>query len=174
MIPAWIPLAVLLGAACTVPRLRWAGAALGAVLIVGFVTAGVEIDGNTQYQRPDWRNVARALGAAARPRAIVAYDGQFAAQPLAVYLHGVPWTTPASAALTLNEIDVVGSPWQTVGHPLPAGVRLLSSRTTAGFLVDRFVAAQPWRLTPGAIAARAQSLLGPGPPDPAVLVQRPG
>jgi 4-amino-4-deoxy-L-arabinose transferase-like glycosyltransferase len=55
LMAAWIPLAVVLGAACTVPRARIAGAGLAIVLLVAFVIAGVRIAQNPQYQRPNWR-----------------------------------------------------------------------------------------------------------------------
>jgi mannosyltransferase len=173
--PAWIPLAVLLGAACTGPRARVAGAGLAAVLLASFVYAGVRIGDNPQYQRPDWRGVAAALGTAAGPRAIVAYDSGFASQPLAVYLHGVPWPHPSATPVTVGEVDVIGSLYQTPPSRLPAGARLLSSKTVkGGFLVDRFAVAPAWTLTPAEIGARAPALLGPAQPGPAVLVQRPG
>jgi mannosyltransferase len=172
--PAWIPLAVLLGAACTVPRARVAGAALAAVLLASFVYAGARIGDNPQYQRPDWRGVAAALGTAAGPRAIVAYDSGFASQPLAVYLHGVPWPHQSQTPITVGEVDVVGGLYQTPPARLPAGARLLSSKTVrGGFLVDRFAVAPAWTLTPAELGARASALLGPAPPGPAVLVQSP-
>ena len=92
LMPAWIPLAVVVGAACTAPRARVAGAILAAILLASFVYAQVRISDNPQYQRPNWRGVARALGTAGGPRAIVAYDGSAATDPLAIYLPGVPWT----------------------------------------------------------------------------------
>ncbi|MGZ4321394.1 MAG: glycosyltransferase family 39 protein [Solirubrobacteraceae bacterium] len=169
--PAWIPLAVVLGAACTVPRARSVGAALAVVLLVAFVYAGVRIGNSPQYQRPDWRGVAAALGPASGSRAILAYDSGFAAQPLTVYLHGVPWSQPAQTPVTVSEVDVVGSVYQQASQTLPAGARLLSSKVVkGGFLVDRF-AVPGWRLTPAQLAARAPSLLGPAGAAPAVLLQ---
>jgi hypothetical protein len=169
--PAWIPLAVVLGAACTVPRARAVGAALAVLLLVAFVYAGVRIGNSPQYQRPDWRGVAAALGPAPGSRAILAYDSGFAAQPLALYLHGVPWSRPAQAPVTVSEVDVVGSVYQQPSQTLPAGARLLSSKVVrGGFLVDRF-AVPGWRLTPAQLAARAPALLGPAGAAPAVLLQ---
>jgi hypothetical protein len=169
--PAWIPLAVVLGAACTVPRARPVGAALGVVLLVAFVYAGVRIGNSPQYQRPDWRGVAAALGPAAGSRAILAYDSGFAAQPLTIYLHGVPWSQPAQTPVTVSEVDVVGSVYQQPPQTLPAGTRLLSSKVVkGGFLVDRF-AVPGWHMTPAQIAARAPTLLGPAGAAPAVLLQ---
>jgi uncharacterized membrane protein len=171
--PAWIPLAVLLGAACTVPRARIAGGALVVVLVGGSLLAGVRIAANPRYQRPDWRGVAQALGSAGGPRAIVTYDGNFAAEPLAIYLPGIPWTKPAPAPVRVAEIDVVGSPWQAPPQPLPAGTSLLATRRVSGFLVERYRLAASLPLTPAAIAQRAGTLLVPAPPTPTVLIQRP-
>jgi hypothetical protein len=154
-----------------VPRARPAGAALAVVLLVAFVYAGVRIGNSPQYQRPDWRGVAAALGPASGSRAILAYDSGFAAQPLTIYLHGVPWSQPAQTPVTVNEVDVVGSAYQQPPQSLPAGARLLSSKVVkGGYLVDRF-AVPGWRLTPAQLAARAPSLLGPAGAAPAVLLQ---
>jgi mannosyltransferase len=173
LMAAWIPLAVVLGAACTVPRARIAGAGLAIVLLVAFVIAGVRIAQNPQYQRPNWRGVAAALGDAAGPRAIVAYDGGFAAQPLAVYMPGIPWTSRPDQVVAVSEVDVVGSTWQSTTRPLPSGTSLISKRTVDGFLVERFSITPGWRLALSEIARRAGTLLGPAPANPAVLVQRP-
>jgi uncharacterized membrane protein len=169
--PAWIPLAVLIAAACTAPRTLPAGAALAALLLGAFVYAGIRIEENYQYQRPNWRGVAAALGRARVPRAVVAYDGNFASEPLSVYLSGVPWAVSASQSLTVGEVDVVGDVWQTPAPALPAGTRLLSTRAVDDHLVARFAVSPAWRLTPGALAVRAGSLLGPAPPGSAVLFQ---
>ncbi len=171
--PAWIPLAVLLGAACTVPRARPAGYALAVVLLAGFVYANVRIGNDPQYQRPDWRGVASALGTATGPRAVVAYDSGFADQPLAIYLRGVPWTQAQDKPVSVGEVDVIGSFYQAPPSPPPAGTRLLSNRTVkGGFRVVRFAVAPTWTGTPAAIGTRASALLGPGAPAaPGVQVQ---
>ncbi|HEV3128003.1 MAG TPA: glycosyltransferase family 39 protein [Solirubrobacteraceae bacterium] len=171
-IPAWIPLAVLLAAACTAPRTLPVGAALAALALGAFVWAGIRIDQEPQYQRPDWRGVAAAVGRPAGTRAIVAYDSGFASRPLAVYLPGVSWDSPSPSPVSLDEVDVVGSPWQTTPPRLPAGVSLTSSRVVGTFLVERFRLTSPWRLSPQEVAARAGLLLGPPSATPAVLIQR--
>jgi len=183
LIPAWIPLAVVVGAACTAPRAQIAGGALALVLLASFVYAQIQIDGSSQYQRPDWRGVARALGPEASgtgSRAIVAYDGGLATDPLAIYLRGVPWSqiylsgqssTQRAAPVSVGEVDVVGHTWQALARPLPAGVRLIGTRVVDDFLVDRFALAPVRRLTPIQIANLAPQLLGPGTSGPAVLVQ---
>ena len=147
------------------------------VLCAAFVYAGVKIDGNPLYQRPDWRGVAAALGPARTTRAIVAYDGQLALAPLAIYLPGAPWTGPAQtpqvseAPVTVGELDIVGDEGQSLAATLPGGAKLISAVRIDTYLVDRFALTRPWHMAPAAIAARATTLLGPAPSGPAVLIQ---
>jgi mannosyltransferase len=174
LIAAWVPLAVVVGAACTAPRARTAGAALAIVLLVGCVYAQELILRNAQYQRPDWRGVAAALGPVPPGgRAIVAYDGQFALDPLAIYLPGVAWSQGANGWLTVGEIDVVGHVWQAVARRLPPGLRLIGIRRVDDFLVGRFEFSPVRRVTREQLAAGAPSLLGPQTSAGIVLVQRP-
>jgi len=170
LIPAFVPLAVVLGAACTTRRLRVPGGILAGVLLVSFVLAQIKISGDPQYQRPDWRGVAAALGAASGPRAIVAYDGTLATDPLITYVHGVPWTEPRGP-VHVGEVDVVGYPWQLLRDPLPPGVRQLGSKRVNGYAVDRFSVDPAWGPSRSAIAASARGLLFPAPASPAVLIQ---
>jgi hypothetical protein len=177
LIPGWIPLAVVVGAACAASRARVAGAVLGLVLCAAFVYAGVKINGNPLYQRPNWRGVATALGPTRTTRAIVAYDGQFAAAPLAIYLPGVRWTGPgqvpqiSQAPVSVREVDVVGDLGDRVAPALPAGTRLISSRQVAPYVVDRFALTGPRHLAPQAIGALAAALLTPAQANPPVLIQ---
>jgi hypothetical protein len=171
LIPAWVPLAVALGAACTARRWPIPGAALAVVLLGGFVYGTIKINGDHRYQRPDWRRVAVALGAASRTRAVIAYDGALATDPLKLYLARVRWQQP-TGPVTVSEVDVIASPWQAPRAPLPAGVHLLARNTLPGFVVARFAIDGGWRATPASLAARAGTLLGPAPADPAVLIEQ--
>ena len=174
LIPAWIPLAVVVGAACTAPRARVAGGVLAALLLASFVYAQVRIDSSARYQRPDWRGVARALGPAPPGgRAIVAYDGALASDPLATYLPRVAWTQGGLGGTTVHEIDVVGHGWQSIGHPLPTNVRLIGTKQVDDFLVTRFAIVPALHVNRTQIAAAAPNLLGPAPPSGLVLIQRP-
>ena len=170
--PAWVPLAVVLGAACTARRLRALGAALAVVLLAGFGYAQARILSTTAFQRPDWRAAAHALGPARTARAVVAYDGGLASDPLALYLPRVPWRPPAGA-VTVSELDVIASGVAVPG-PLPAGVRVLERRAVPGFVITRLGLAAPVSAPPAGLGARAAALVGPAPPDPAVLIQSPG
>jgi mannosyltransferase len=173
LMPAWIPLAILVAAACTAPRARRPGAALALVLLVVFVWEGVVIDGSAAYQRPDWRGVAAALGTGEGTRAIVANAGNAAEQPLAIYLPRTAFSysgLPASAApVAITEVDVVG----LAGQPIQrvSGARLIDSSIVHQFLVARFALSPAWHLTPAQIVARAQALLAGTPPGAAVLIQ---
>ena len=171
VIPAWLPLSIVLAAACTT-RLRVPGAVLATVVLAGFAYGLVRIDTDAGYQRPDWRGVAHALGPASTRREIVVYDGGLASDPLIFYMRGIPWKQP-SAALSVGEVDVVGYLWQAVPDRLPSGVRLIASRRVNDYLVDRFAIAGDWRLTPVQIAIRAPTLLGPWSQASALLVQSP-
>lgn len=172
LIPGWAPLAIVLAAACTAPRARVGGGLLAVALLAGFLWAGVRIAGSPQYQRPDWRAVAAALGSPTGPRGIVAYDGAFATPPLSIYLGGASWGAQGPGSVTVSELDVVGSAWQTPAGTLPVGVTLLSTRTVNGFLVARFLIAGGWRLSPLEMGQHAAALLPPAPAAPAVLIQR--
>jgi len=136
------------------------------------VLATIRTNDNVQYQRLNWRGVAAALGTASGPRAIVAYDGVDGAWPLEVYLPRIPWSQQIEHPVSVREVDVVGSTWQTPAARLPPGTQLLSSRVVDQFRVERFTLTPGWTLTPDAIGARAARLLGPAPPGPAVLLQR--
>jgi mannosyltransferase len=173
LIPAWVPLAVVVGAACTASRARLAGAALAAVLAASFIAASIRISDHPQYQRPNWRGVAAALGSASDRRAVVIADAQLATDPLEIYLPRVPWGGGGPGPVTVSEVDVVGSPYVTAAKRLPAGATLVSRRVVDGYLVQRFRLGQPWTLTPAQIGTRAASLSGSPSASPAVLIQRP-
>ena len=175
--PAWIPLAVALGAACTVPRARVAGGVLAAVLIALFIWAGTLIASDQWVQRPDWRGAAVALGRPAGARAIVTTDGNDAEQPLSVYLPGTSFSylgNPTSP-VAVGEVDVVGDPAMSAVSPLPPGVRLLAATpVSVNVEVWRFAVDPAWRLSTDAIVQQALNLVGDSHPTtkPSVLIQR--
>jgi hypothetical protein len=170
LVAAWLPVALLLAAACTAPRTLPFGVMLGALLLGAFVYAGVKIDSTAQYQRPDWRGVARALGSAPGPRAIVAYDSSYATAPLSLYLPRIPWSQRVAGPVAVDEVDVVANAYSTPAAKLPAGVHRLSSTTVGTFLVLRYALRPGWHLTPLAIGQRVAALV-PGASTPAVLIQ---
>jgi hypothetical protein len=172
LMPAWIPLAVLIGAACTVPRVWLPGAALAIVLLGSFVWAQIRIGDHAEFQRPDWRGVAAALGSGPKPRAIVIDGDSLAIDPLKLYVPGVAWDQSSAAPIGVSEIDVLASSFDSPARKLPGGARLIASREIDGYLVARFALARPWVLSPATIGARAGALLSAASPQPAVLIQR--
>jgi 4-amino-4-deoxy-L-arabinose transferase-like glycosyltransferase len=178
--PAWIPLAVVVAAACTARRALVPGAVLGVAICGSFIWANIRIDHHAAYQRQDWRAVARALGPTRRTRAIVAYEGTFATAPLALYLPGVSWASGGqdpqpdiTTPVTVSEIDVIGNAFQRPSPTLPSGIRSIGSSRAAGFLIRRYLLAPAQTLTRARIAQLAPALLGPAPPGGKVIVQRP-
>lgn len=173
---AWVPLSVVIGAAVTVRRFRPAGACLFAALVAGFVWASVKIDGDSTYQRPDWRAVASALGPAGATRAIVTYGGNAAEQPLSVYLPRSTFSysgIPPGPLTSVSEVDVLADPLDRLSPPTP-DAHLLSRRVVAGVLVTRFQLDTPWRGSAYSMASRAGALLADHPATaPAVLIQWP-
>jgi hypothetical protein len=164
---AWIPLCVALAAACAVPRARDVGVAVATVLVLMFTLATIEIASNPVFQRADWKDVARALGRVAEPRAILAVGGA-EALPLKIFVPGVHWSQPAmTQPLLIDEIDVVGSiarttlrgPEHRKGRALPgqapAGAILLGHRWVRNFNVARYELIRPWLMNTKQISARA-------------------
>ncbi|MFZ1995304.1 MAG: hypothetical protein WAU75_14415, partial [Solirubrobacteraceae bacterium] len=180
-LPAMIPLVSVLAAACAAPRARALGSALAVSLLVTFSVSAVRVQTDGRYQRPDWRKVARALGPATRPRAILAAGGA-TADPLEIYLPHVDWLQPSGRRVPIGEIDVVGAlkrlPLAPPTHPsplgatrraprspkrgsslpslvAPPGTRLIGRVRVASWVVARYVFAHPQRLSIQQIAARA-------------------
>ncbi len=172
VIPAAVPVATVLAAACVVPRARVLGATLAVVLIAMFSYAAIQVQTRDYLQRPDWRNVAHALGPTAATRVIIAANGQ-TANPLKYYLPRVSWVQPQSRKVWIGEVDIVGARkqlplrrmrittglgklepiWYTPnGAPTPATVSPPGARLAARFQVDswiigRFVLARPMRVS---------------------------
>src|SRR5207248_2840247 len=168
--PAWVPLVVVIGSACTAPRARAPGAALALVLMGAFIYGQIKIQSDARYQRPNWKAVAAALGRAPGPRAILVNDG-LGTDPLRIYLPHVAWTQPP-AVVSVGEVDLVASPWQARVNPLPAGARLVGRRVVDGYLIDRFALDPEWRMPPDAVTARGAQLLNPPSSTAALLLQQ--
>jgi len=108
LIAAWLPLAIVVAAACAVPRARIAGGLLATALIAIFVYGTVAVQGDRFLQRPAWRTLARSLGTTSVPRAIMAADGT-TADPLKIYLPRVSWVEQPTRRVLIDEIDVIGT-----------------------------------------------------------------
>jgi 4-amino-4-deoxy-L-arabinose transferase-like glycosyltransferase len=107
LIPALVPLAAMLGAgfAALEPRRGWrVGAALGTTLCLLSVAIVVAVAVDEEYQRPDWKGLAQALGDAGEDRAIVISpaNGEVALQYYRRSMSMLPY-----AGRELREVDVV-------------------------------------------------------------------
>lgn len=107
LIPALVPLAAALGTgfATLEPRRGWrVGAALATLLCLLSVAIVVAVAVDKQFQRPDWKGLARALGDSDEDRAVVISpaNGEVALQYYRRPLHMLPY-----AGRELREVDVV-------------------------------------------------------------------
>ncbi|MGI9183583.1 MAG: glycosyltransferase family 39 protein [Solirubrobacteraceae bacterium] len=153
-IPALVPVIAVLAAACTAPRLARAGAVLAVLVLTGFAAAAVEVQTYPYLQRANWRSVARALGPAVRPRAVLAADGT-TAQPLKIYLAGVNWAQPRARRVLISEVDVVGATKRiALASEHPSGAGPAAEATHPGDQLDpsrRRGAPVPRSVAPGGV-----------------------
>jgi mannosyltransferase len=160
-IPALVPCAAVLGVAFGASRPRLPGLALLGALCALSLAIVVAVAADRRYQRPDWKGLARALGHAAEPRAIVISPGN-GDPPLRFYLAGL--RTMAPAGLAVREVDVVAvagstSPGAAPRLPAQVGTALGLSgfgtprRTaTASYELLRFRVPGPVPVTPNSLA----------------------
>jgi hypothetical protein len=177
LMPAWPALAVAFGAACGVRAAPAVGGVLAVVILAAFVWAGIRIDTDQTFQRPDWRGVAAALGSGGgRARAVVAYPGQFATGPLSLLLPRTPWSGPGGvvpdpdAPTTISELDIVANAGVVPVRP-PAAVALIARHQVDGYEVLRYRVSAASPTDPAEITGLAASLLRGAPSGPTVMIQ---
>jgi hypothetical protein len=192
-IPAVVPIAVVVAAACAAPRARVFGTAVAAALLILFSWATIQVQTHVNLQRPEWRDVAHALGPAPTTRAIYVANG-VAADPLKIYLPHVSWVQPQKRMVEIREIDVVGAikrfplaagrtagttPHPIRGRPLPAsvapaGTRLLARFRVNSWVVARFALEHPIRVSIRQLIARAPRYFRATPQSLLLFFQQPG
>jgi len=146
LIGAWLPLAGALAVLLAAPRAGRAGLALGLVICLFGLAVVIAVDVSPRLQRGDWRGVARVLGPATAPRAIV--TPELGSSPLEYYLSHLH-VLPSSQRSRVTEIDVVGYAPVLAGasnSPAP-GFRLAEKRNVHGLIVWRFQAKRPHLLS---------------------------
>jgi hypothetical protein len=100
----WAPFAVAVGSLLAAPRLARAGlAAVGALCAIGLGLA-VWTAYTPETSRPDWDEVAEAIGPAPEGRAVLTRSGFTA--PLSLYMPGARNADPGEQ-VTTSEIDVI-------------------------------------------------------------------
>jgi mannosyltransferase len=170
MLAIWAACALFVAGGLAVPRPRGVGLIAALVLCVMGVTTAVGVAFERNYQRPDWRVVAGALGAHAPAggRAILVQHYRDLL-PLSLYVPGLQFAR-GSGAVRVSEFDVVSftSPpssgfcwWGPACNLWPsraqssypiAGFHLVSERHSLQFTILRMVSSRPVALTPAAVA----------------------
>ncbi|HET8673497.1 MAG TPA: glycosyltransferase family 39 protein [Thermoleophilaceae bacterium] len=158
LLGAWLPLMLVPALGYRARRAGRTGlTALVALCALGLFVS-VAVWANPRYQRDNNRGLARALGPAVVPRAIVVTPVS-ASVPLGVYMQ--PF---APAVFPVREVDLValaqrsalfsGSqpPPRPGGHQPPApGLKLVEQRYTSTYSLLRFRSAQPVTIPPAAL-----------------------
>jgi uncharacterized membrane protein len=160
VLPAWLPLALVLAAGLGARRAARAGALLTVGLCALSLVAVVAVARTSSLQRPTWRALAAQLGPPEAGRAIVLRRYVYGL-PLAVYRPHT-WHMTAPTAM-VREIDVVtlnthGLPacwWgatcgiagtRPLRRPLVRGFVLTGRERAGDFTISRFVAAHRLRV----------------------------
>jgi mannosyltransferase len=172
LLPALIPLALVVAAGIAAPRAGWLGIGVGAALVAYLLAFCVYVDFRPALQRDDWRSVARQIGPPRGPRAILAWEQ--GDEPLAFYLGGgevrAKWKQWRLAPRAVSEVAVVsGRPPPPGAHDaLPPSFRRVERVTLGRMTLIRYRSASPRRLGWGRIAGNFT-----GYSNNAVLLDRP-
>jgi len=186
-----VPAAMFLAGAFAARRAMLLGLAGAAVLCAIGVVAAVGVATDRSFERPDWRVVARALGArpaaGSAPRAILVQHYK-TLLPLSLYMPQLKFWPHHNKAIPVRELDVVAisaprvhlcwwggacnlSPTRLQAQYAVPGFRMVAVRRVLQFSVMRLVADKPVRLTPKLVAPaltatrmRADELLVQLPP----------
>ncbi len=181
LLPAWLPLALVLAAGLGARRAARAGALLTVALCALSLVTVVAVASTPSLQRPTWRTLAVRLGPPRRDRAIVLRRYAFG-MPLAIYRPRT-WHMLARSA-PLREIDVVtldthgasGCWWgatcgiagaRPLRRTLVPGFALAGRERAGDFTISRFVAARPLRVPRSRLLVRrGNTVLLDGVPSP--------
>jgi mannosyltransferase len=169
LLPAFVPLLIVIGAGFGVRRAGRAGLAAAAAFCLCSLFFTLQIDRLPRLQREDLRNAAAVVGPL-RPGKVVVTDRYTASQPLRYYL-GAEFAT---ATPPLREIDLVGSAaaGRRAGRILPAAFHRIGSQPVSyDFTLTRFRASHAVRVPLGLLengalvggGGRAAVLARPGP-----------
>ena len=149
LLPALVPLALVLAAGIAARRSGWLGIAVGAALVLYSLAFCVYVDLRPALQREDWRRAAAAIGPpSGRPRAIVATAQ--GGEPLSFYLAGtqrqVKWKHWRRRPLALAEVDVVSGRPPPPASSLPPSFRRVEQLRLGQMTLVRYRSARPRRL----------------------------
>jgi mannosyltransferase len=129
LIPALVPLLLVVAIALTMSSARRLGAVLAAALLAYSLAFCLLLDFDPEFQRPDWHGVAEKLGEPQAPRALVTWT--IGEAPLRHYLStgSMQLTAKEGYGWLVREVDfiseghapppsaqVVGAGWEEVGQ----------------------------------------------------------
>lgn len=172
LLPALIPLALVVAAGIAAPRSGWLGVGVGTLLVAYFLAFCVYADFRPALQRDDWRGMAGQIGLPRGPRAILAWEQ--GDEPLTFYLDAgetrVKWKQWRLAPRAVSEVAVVsGRPPPPGAHDtLPPSFRRVERVTVGRMTLVRYRAPRPQRLRWGRIVRNFT-----GYSNNAVLLDRP-
>lgn len=137
LLPALIPLAVVIGIGFAAGGARRLGLACAVFLCVYWLGYDVYVTRTPNLQRPDFRDLTEQLGPPRQPRAIVTW--KLAADPIRFYLDG-PSRRAYRGVLPVREIDVVSKP-VVAGKPpgLPPAFRPVERHRLERLTLIRYV-----------------------------------
>ena len=91
LLPAWIPVTIVVAVGLCVPALRWFGPAVLAAICLFFAAVSLgAVPRNVERQRDDWRAVAERIGPPAEDR-IVEVSPWWHARSLRIYMPGLEY-----------------------------------------------------------------------------------
>jgi mannosyltransferase len=167
LVAAMIPVTALIAVLLASPSTGRVGVALALTVVLAFGAISLDVDLSPRLQRGNWRDVARALRADGRPRAITTVE--LGAAPLEYYLPGLH--NLARRTVLVSEIDETGySPLRASAAEPPApGFRLLARLNIDGLIIYRFVADAPRAVSEAALRRHVIMLAHPEVLVPAAL-----
>lgn len=145
VIAAWLPLAIAVATALVSRRLAPWGYFAAAAYVAACVVFLITINNRSTLQRDDWRDVAKALGHANHPRAVIT-DSISQESALAYYKPTLRRLDPRGAAVR-EIVTVLRGPLPTDFRP-PRGFALSASRTLQHFTLTRFLSDTPRAISP--------------------------
>jgi hypothetical protein len=160
LVGAMIPVTILLAIVVCARRTGLVGAALVALLALGFLALTIDIDLSPRLQRGDWKEVASVLQGTQPQHVITTVE--LGAAPLEYYLPGLH-NLARGASIEVTEIDETGyAPLRSsAGTPPAAGFHLLERRDIHGLIVYRFTSRTPVTISELALRQHVITLAHP-------------